>query len=63
MEALMKVLIYVLLKMTGTMPDIQCCGRTDAGVHAREYVLSFGLELPINCRITNRESSLVKLAF
>jgi len=34
----------VLEKMTGVLPDINGCGRTDAGVHAKEMIANVHLE-------------------
>ena len=34
----------VLEKMTGSFPDIQCSGRTDAGVHAKAMIASVVLD-------------------
>ncbi|MCR5019423.1 tRNA pseudouridine(38-40) synthase TruA [Ruminococcus sp.] len=48
--AVQEVVEDAIFKLTGENVVVQGCSRTDAGVHAREYVLSFGLELPINCR-------------
>lgn len=39
--------LYILTKQHIT---VQGCSRTDAGVHARKYVLSFSVDSPINCR-------------
>ena len=39
--------LYIL---TGENIVVQGCSRTDAGVHARQYVLSFSVDSPINCR-------------
>lgn len=48
--AVQEVVETAIAKLTGETVVVQGCSRTDAGVHAREYVLSFGLELPINCK-------------
>ena len=48
--AVQEVVEHAIFKLTGENVVVQGCSRTDAGVHAREYVLSFGLELPINCK-------------
>lgn len=48
--AVQEVVEHAIFKLTGEKVVVQGCSRTDAGVHAREYVLSFGLELPINCK-------------
>lgn len=48
--AIQEVVETAILKLTGENVAVQGCSRTDAGVHAREYVLSFGLENPIDCR-------------
>jgi len=37
----------VLQELTGERERIQCCGRTDAGVHAREQVTHFDLMRPV----------------
>lgn len=39
-----------LYMLTGKNITVNGCSRTDAGVHAREYVLSFALDTTINCR-------------
>ncbi len=36
--------------LTGQDITVQGCSRTDTGVHAREYVLSFSLDSTISCR-------------
>ena len=36
--------------LTGKKISVNGCSRTDAGVHAREYVLNFMLDTTINCR-------------
>lgn len=48
--AVQEVVETAIFRLTGENVVVQGCSRTDAGVHAREYVLSFGLESPINCR-------------
>lgn len=48
--AVQEVFEDALEDLTGQKIVVQGCSRTDAGVHAREYVLSFGLESTINCR-------------
>lgn len=48
--AIQEVVETAIFKLTGENRVVQGCSRTDAGVHAREYVLSFGLENPISCR-------------
>lgn len=39
-----------IFDLIGKNVVVQGCSRTDAGVHAREYVLSFELDSTINCR-------------
>ena len=48
--AVQEVFEEALYKLTGERVVVQGCSRTDAGVHAREYVLSFGLDSTISCR-------------
>lgn len=39
-----------LVSVLGTLPDIKCCSRTDTGVHARHFYISFMLDAPCDCR-------------
>lgn len=48
--AVQEVFEDALKDLTGQDIVVQGCSRTDAGVHAREYVLSFSLDSTINCR-------------
>lgn len=48
--AVQEVFEKALYILTGQNIVVQGCSRTDAGVHAREYVLSFAVDSPINCR-------------
>ena len=48
--AVQEVIERALFKLMGERITGNGCSRTDAGVHAREYVLSFGTESPISCR-------------
>lgn len=48
--AVQEVFEDALYELTGQSIVVQGCSRTDAGVHAREYVLSFALDSTINCR-------------
>ncbi|MEG0913423.1 MAG: tRNA pseudouridine(38-40) synthase TruA [Oscillospiraceae bacterium] len=36
-----------LKKTIGSLPDIKCCSRTDSGVHANRYCISFSTECKI----------------
>lgn len=38
-----------LLAVLGFLPDIKCCSRTDTGVHARHFTISFFLERQRDC--------------
>jgi tRNA pseudouridine38-40 synthase len=46
--AVQEVVEKALYKLTGQRVVVQGCSRTDAGVHAREYVLSFSLDSTIS---------------
>lgn len=48
--AVQEVFEDALYVLTGKHIVVQGCSRTDAGVHAREYVLSFELDSPITLR-------------
>ncbi len=48
--AVQEVFEHALYKLTGQKITVQGCSRTDAGVHARNYVLSFPLDSTITCR-------------
>jgi tRNA pseudouridine38-40 synthase len=48
--AVQEVFENALFDLTGQKVTVQGCSRTDAGVHAREYVLSFELDSTISCR-------------
>lgn len=47
--AVQEVFENALFVLTGQHITVQGCSRTDAGVHAREYVLSFMLDSSISC--------------
>ena len=34
----------------GKLPDIKCCSRTDTGVHARHFYVSFAADDAYDCR-------------
>lgn len=48
--AVQEVVERALFRLTGQSVVVQGCSRTDAGVHAREYVLSFSLDSTIDPR-------------
>ena len=38
-----------LLRVLGYLPAIKCCSRTDSGVHAKQFFISFYAAAPLNC--------------
>jgi tRNA pseudouridine38-40 synthase len=52
-------LIDAVKRVTGTLIDLTCAGRTDAGVHAWGQVVSF--DLPADCDLVALQRSLNKL--
>lgn len=48
--AVQQVFEDAIFSLTGQRVTVQGCSRTDAGVHAKEYVLNFFLESSITCR-------------